>query len=302
MSRLMGATFQAMEALILQLQSTICEKLAEVDGRKTFTSHPWQREAGGGGLTRVIQHGGVFEKGGVNTSSVYGELSPAMARQLGVPPGPFAACGLSIVMHPHSPRIPTVHLNIRYFQLQSGKSWFAGGMDLTPYYPHPKDFVHFHRTLYQACESALPGSYRAFKAQCDRYFYLPHRKEMRGVGGVFYDHLDGSEARHFELSRDIGEAFLPAYLPIVLRRKEEPYTPLDREFQLFRRGRYVEFNLLYDRGTAFGLKSGGRVESIFISLPLEVRFPYNWQPPPDSPCAEMARYYQPRDWIEPESS
>ncbi|RMG65358.1 MAG: oxygen-dependent coproporphyrinogen oxidase [Calditrichaeota bacterium] len=294
----MSPSFEAMEALILRLQSTICAELAEVDGGAEFVAHPWRRETGGGGLTRVIQQGKVFEKGGVNTSSVYGELPPGLAEQLGTTPGAFAACGLSIVIHPRSPRIPTIHLNIRYFQLENGQSWYAGGMDLTPYYPHPEDFVHFHRVLHQACEAALPGSYQKFKAQCDRYFYLPHRGEMRGVGGVFYDHLDGANPSHFELNRRIGEAFLPAYLPIVLRRKDEPFTDQDREFQLIRRGRYVEFNLLYDRGTAFGLQSGGRVESIFISLPLEVKFPYNWQAPPGSPYAEMTRYYQPRDWLD----
>jgi coproporphyrinogen III oxidase len=262
-----------------------------------FVEDTWERPGGGGGRTRVIQDGTFVEKGGVNISSVYGELSEGAAADLGVRPGEFGACGISIVIHPRSPRVPSIHMNVRYFELDDEDAWYGGGIDLTPYYPHTEDFTAFHRVLRDACERADPGSYERYKKRCDEYFTVTHRGEMRGIGGVFFDYLREDLEQGARVVREVGDAFLPSFLPIADHRADEEYTGEDRTFQLVRRGRYVEFNLVYDRGTLFGLKTGGRIESILMSLPPDVAFPYNFQPRAGSPHEEMLSYYQPHNWL-----
>ena len=316
-----SSRFRRMEAFIQGLQENICRALDKV-GRTSYLEDTWERPGGGGGRTRVYTDGLFLEKGGVNISSVYGELTKDLAQAMHLAPGPFAACGLSLVLHPYSPRIPTVHANIRYFELASKEpspqrlprgvveassgsggepsapkeSWYGGGLDLTPYVPLVDDFIHFHQQLKTCCEAAIPGSYPGFKAGCDDYFTVGHRQEMRGIGGVFFDYLKDDLDEKEALVTSLGEGFAEAYLPIVTKRMGEPFTQEEKRFQLMRRGRYVEFNLLYDRGTLFGLKSGGRIESILMSLPPTVAFPYNWKPQHDFE-KEMLQYYQPRDWV-----
>src|SRR5262245_55259895 len=249
------------------LQDRICAGLERADGGAAFREDSWQRPGGegGGGRTRVIADGAVFEKGGVNFSEVFGEFSPEFAKQIPGDGVHFTAAGVSLVIHPSSPLVPTVHANFRYLT-HGPKRWFGGGADLTPYYPYRDDVVHFHRTWKAVCQRhAAVADYRRFKQWCDEYFFLPHRTEPRGVGGIFFDYLEGDDEALFAFVRDAGDAFLDAYLPIARRRKDEPYTPQQRQFQEYRRGRYAEFNLLYDRGTVFGLKTGGRTESILMS-------------------------------------
>lgn len=289
--------FLSMESYTQDLQNRICHELEALDDVK-FKEDLWEREGGGGGKTRVIQNGDVFEKGGVNTSSIHGEMPAELAQRLKTEPVFFAACGISIVIHPLSPKVPTAHMNLRYFEMENGRRWFGGGVDLTPYFPYPQDFKHLHQTLKHACDTAIPDSYQKYKEQCDEYFIIKHRNEMRGIGGIFFDYLEGNEKKHYELVHAVGEAFLGAYLPIVRLRKDETYTEMDKQFQLIRRGRYVEFNLIYDRGTLFGLKTGGRIESIFMSLPPALNFLYDWKPCPNTPHEEMCEYYQPRQWAD----
>ena len=243
-----------------------------------------------------MENGSFLEKGGVNISSVHGPMSDELAKQLGTKASFFGACGISLVLHPRSPKIPTVHMNLRYFETLSGDCWYGGGIDLTPYFPYPEDFRHFHQTLQQVCERCIPDSYEEYKKNCDEYFSLPHRQEMRGIGGIFFDHLNGSEEKYYDLVHEVGEEFLNAYLPLVDRRINEEWNDEDVEFQHYRRGRYVEFNLIYDRGTLFGIKSNGRIESIFMSLPPKVDFRYNWEPRKNSPYHEMNGFYQPQNW------
>jgi coproporphyrinogen III oxidase len=286
---------QDMKRCVETLQESICAALEERDGGR-FGSELWQRAGGGGGRTRVLQGGALIDKGGVNVSTVWGEMDTAAAAGAGMAPGPFAACGLSLVIHPVSPRVPSVHMNVRCFVAESGRDWwYGGGADLSPTFPYPEDFVHFHAVLKGACEGAAPGSYAVHKKRCDEYFTLPHRNEMRGIGGVFFDH-QREDPGSFCLVQALAEAFLATYLPIVDRRRGEIWTPEDKEFQLVRRGRYVEFNLLYDRGTRFGLATGGRAESILMSLPREAAFPYDWKPRRGSRAEEMIPLYQPRPW------
>jgi coproporphyrinogen III oxidase len=285
------------------LQDRIVAGLEEFDGGR-FREDAWQREGGGGGRTRVLADGGVFEKAGVNFSDVHGELAEEFARQIPGTGRAFRAAGVSLVLHPRSPMVPTVHANFR-FLAKGDKRWFGGGADLTPYYPYREDVVHFHRTWKRVCEAHAPlVDYARYKRWCDEYFFLPHRGEARGVGGIFFDYLEGDFDKTFAFVREAGDAFLEAYLPIARRRKDEPYTPAQREFQEYRRGRYVEFNLLYDRGTVFGLRTNGRVESILMSLPPRVRYPYDYRPAPGSREAELTDVYlKPRDWAEePETS
>jgi coproporphyrinogen III oxidase len=279
------------------LQDRITTALAEIDGSGPFTEDAWERSEGGGGRTRIRVDGAVFEKAGVNFSLVHGQLSKEFAAQLPGEGDTFAATGVSLVLHPRSPMVPTVHANFR-FLTKGARSWFGGGADLTPYYPFRDDVIHFHRTWKQVCEAHAPVvEYGRLKRWCDEYFYLPHRSEPRGVGGIFFDYLEGDFARCLAFVQDCGEAFLTAYLPIVRRRRDEPYGPAQRAFQEYRRGRYVEFNLLYDRGTVFGLKTNGRVESILMSLPPAVRWTYDYQAAPGSREAELTdTYLQPRDW------
>jgi coproporphyrinogen III oxidase len=297
------------------LQDRITAALEAADGAARFREDAWTRTGGGGGRTRVISDGALFEKGGVNFSDVHGELRPEMAGAL---PGEglrFRATGVSLVLHPKSPRVPTVHANVRHIQRGSA-GWFGGGMDLTPYYVVPEDATHFHRTLRTACDAHDPSFHRRFKRWCDDYFFLPHRHEPRGVGGIFYDYLGaGAEATAgqaapeppssreanaeamFAFTRAVGDAFLPAYLPIVERRRNEPWGERERRWQLLRRGRYVEFNLLYDRGTVFGLRTEGRVESILMSLPPETRWEYGFAPTPGTPEADsLAAICSKTDW------
>jgi coproporphyrinogen III oxidase len=278
------------------LQERICAALESEDGRAQFRRDAWQRAGGGGGLTRVLAEGAVFEKAGVNTSSVHGQLRPEFAATLPGDGLAFFACGISLVLHPQNPYVPTVHANFRCLRRGSAL-WFGGGADLTPYYPEREDVLHFHRTWKRACDRHDPEHYPRFKKWCDEYFYLPHRGETRGVGGIFFDQLQRSPERDFAFVRDVGEAFLDSYLPIVRRRREQPYGERERAFQLLRRGRYVEFNLLYDRGTMFGLKTDGRVESILMSLPPLVRWEYDVQQPAGSREADLVNWLKPQDWL-----
>lgn len=280
------------------LQDRICAGLERADGGAAFRQDAWDRPGGGGGRTRVIGDGAVFEKGGVNFSEVSGDFPPEFAKQLPGDGTRFTATGVSLVLHPKSPLVPTVHANFRYLT-HGSKAWFGGGADLTPYYPVKEDVVHFHKVWKRVCEKhAAVADHARMKKDCDEYFFLKHRNEARGVGGIFFDYRDGTEAM-FDFVRDAGDAFLEAYLPIVERRKGLGYTPDQRFFQEVRRGRYVEFNLVYDRGTVFGLKTDGRTESILMSLPPVVRYLYDYRPAPGSREAELTEYWlKPRDWAE----
>lgn len=284
---------------LTDLQDQICRTLEGLDGTTSFKEDRWDREGGGGGRSRVLIEGGVFEKAGVNFSEVYGQMTPELASQLPGEGCEFSAVGLSLVLHPRSPMIPTVHANFRYLT-KGNASWFGGGADLTPYYPFRDDVIHFHRVWKNVCEKhAAVIDYRRLKKWCDDYFYLPHRQEPRGVGGIFFDYLTDKPGETFAFVQDCGNAFLPAYEPIVRRRKQESYTQQQRLFQEFRRGRYVEFNLLYDRGTVFGLKTGGRVESILMSLPPQARWLYDFHPEKGSREAELYDVYlKPQDWAD----
>jgi coproporphyrinogen III oxidase len=293
---------------IYGLQDRICEALEQVDGKAVFLTDEWDREGGGGGRTRVISGGKVIEKGGVNTSVVWGKVNDAMRTQLKLDGASWFACGLSLVIHPSNPYVPTTHANWRYFELydEAGNvtdRWFGGGSDLTPYYLFEEDARHFHRTFRDAIDPFGKERYPAYKRWCDEYFVNKHRgDEMRGIGGVFYDHLrpvDNADAEQlFAYQQANGNAFLPAYLPIVSKRKDMPYGDREVEWQEIRRGRYVEFNLIHDRGTLFGLKTSGRTESILMSLPPRARWGYNYQPAEGSPEAELLDACRhPRDWV-----
>jgi coproporphyrinogen III oxidase len=279
------------------LQDRICSGLAGIEPQASFHEDRWCYEGGGGGRTRILQNGAVFEKAGVNFSAIEGSLPAAIAVKMQVGTDPFFATGVSLVIHPLNPMAPIVHMNVRYFEQTSGKWWFGGGMDLTPCYPFIEDIRHFHETLRSACDKHGQSYYSRFKKWCDEYFLIKHRNETRGVGGIFFDHLRGNPASDFAFVREVGEAFLPAYLPIVERRCTMPFGQRERTFQLIRRARYVEFNLVYDRGTAFGLETQGRVESILMSLPPIVHWPYGWNPEPGSREAELSHYLVPRDWL-----
>jgi coproporphyrinogen III oxidase len=284
------------------LQIRITKKLEAMDGSASFQLDDWDREGGGGGLTAVLEGGDVFEKGGVNTSAVHGRLPDRMADVLEVEPSPFFATGLSLVVHPVSPHVPTVHANFRYFALGDDlmnpiDQWFGGGADLTPYYPRFEDVRHFHRVWKKVCDAHDVADYEAFKAECDDYFSLPHRDEARGVGGIFFDYLREAPEETFFFVREAGRKFLRSYVPIVERRRDEDYGDRERRYQKIRRGRYVEFNLIYDRGTKFGIETGGRTESIFMSLPPEVSWRYDHTPEPGSPEARAQWYFTPRDWL-----
>jgi coproporphyrinogen III oxidase len=278
------------------LQDRIVTELEKLDGHR-FHEDQWERPGGGGGRTRVLMEGGLFEKAGVNFSDVHGEFSEEFAKQVPGEGRSFTATGVSLVLHPRNPMVPTVHANFR-FLTKGDKAWFGGGADLTPFYPDREDVVHFHRTWKQVCERySEVCEYGRLKRWCDEYFHLAHRNEARGVGGIFFDYLEGDLGRTFDFVRDAGDAFLESYAPIVRRRKDEPYTEAQKEFQEYRRGRYVEFNLVYDRGTTFGLKTGGRIESILMSLPAKARWWYDYKAPAGSREAELTDYWlKPRDW------
>lgn len=290
--------YEKAAALFMELQDRICRGLEKLDGKGTFREDGWQRDGGGGGRSRVLSQGGVFEKAGVNFSSVFGQMPEAYAAQLPGDSRDFAATGISLVLHPRNPFVPTVHANFRYLT-KGDKWWFGGGADLTPYYPFREDVIHFHKTWKSVCDKhATVVSYQKLKEWCDEYFFLPHRKEARGVGGIFFDYLEGEWDRLLAFVQDCGQAFLEAYGPIVERRRDEKYQDKHRFWQEYRRGRYVEFNLLYDRGTIFGLKTGGRIESILMSLPPLVRWEYDYKPEAGSKEAELYEYLQPRNWAE----
>ena len=303
----MSATSSNIDAVLTylrELQDRICAGLEAADGAAQFQRDSWQRTEGGGGETRVLRNGKVFEQAGVNFSHVMGTQLPpsATAQRPELAGASWVAMGVSLVIHPLNPYVPTTHANVRFFStLAAEKSiwWFGGGFDLTPYYPFAQDVLHWHRTAQQACAPFGNDVYEKHKQWCDRYFFLKHRNETRGVGGLFFDDLNewGFE-RCFAYQRSVGDHFLDAYLPIVARRKDLAWSERERQFQLYRRGRYVEFNLVYDRGTSFGLQSGGRTESILMSLPPLVRWEYDWQPPSNSPEALLySDYLRPRDWL-----
>ncbi|HEX5056496.1 MAG TPA: oxygen-dependent coproporphyrinogen oxidase [Gammaproteobacteria bacterium] len=295
----------AVEKYLLDLQNRICATLEQADGRARFHEDRWQREEGGGGISRVIEAGAIFEKGGVNFSRVRGSKMPASAtaHRPELAGRSFEALGVSLVMHPHNPYVPTSHANVRFFLAEKPGAdpvwWFGGGYDLTPYYGFEEDCIHWHRAAQAACTAFGGEVYPRFKKWCDEYFFLKHRNEPRGIGGLFFDDLNawGFE-RCFEFMRSVGDSYLNAYLPIVERRKNAEYGKREREFQLYRRGRYVEFNLVYDRGTLFGLQSGGRTESILMSLPPLVSWRYNWEPAAGTAEARLySDFLKPRDWV-----
>ncbi len=286
------------------LQDSIVAKLESLDG-KPFRSDAWTRPQGGGGISKLIEEGNLLERGGVNFSHVFGQKLPpsASANRPEIAGRTFEAMGVSLVLHPRNPYVPTVHMNVRFFAATKNQAeavwWFGGGMDLTPYYGFDDDCVHFHSVCKQALTPFGPDVYPDYKAWCDRYFFLKHRNEPRGIGGVFYDDLCSPDfATCFALTRSVGDHFLEAYTPIVARRRENGYGERERDFQAYRRGRYVEFNLVYDRGTLFGLQSGGRTESILMSLPPVVKWRYDWAPEPGSSEARLYDVFLTgRDWV-----
>ncbi len=299
---------EEMVAFVHELQDTICEEVAAVDGG-TFREDEWEREGGGGGRSRVLQGGDVFEKAGVGVSVVMGELRPEAAREMGggqeIEELSFFATGISLVFHPRNPMAPTVHANYRYFERGDGTApgswWFGGGADLTPSYLFEEDAVHFHETLKQACDDHDEAYYPRFKEWCDEYFFIKHRKEARGVGGIFFDNFrrDDDHQKSFAFVRSCAEAFLPAYMPILRRRYQMPYEDEHRAWQQIRRGRYVEFNLVWDRGTKFGLRTDGRIESILMSMPLTARWEYEHHPEPGSEEARLMEVLEsPRAWVD----
>jgi coproporphyrinogen III oxidase len=296
----------AVKQYLLTLQDTIAQRLAAVDGEAAFITDAWDRPEGGGGISRVITDGAVFEKGGVNFSHVMGDTMPpsATAHRPHLAGAPWQAMGVSLVIHPHNPMVPTSHANVRFFIATPKDAepvyWFGGGYDLTPYYGFDEDCVHWHQTARNACQPFGDEMYPRFKHWCDEYFYLKHRNEPRGIGGLFFDdHNTGNFGRDFGLMQAVGSSYIEAYEPIVQRRKHLPYTDQQRDFQLYRRGRYVEFNLVYDRGTLFGLQSGGRTESILMSLPPLVRWDYNRIAASGSEEARLTDYFlTDRDWLE----
>ena len=292
------------EAFLRELQDRICLAVETADGGARFVEDAWTREGGGGGRTRVLRGGAVFEQAGVNFSRVHGDRLPpsATAHRPELAGGSFVATGVSLVLHPKNPYVPTTHANVRYFEASKPGVepvwWFGGGFDLTPFYPFDEDVVHWHAVARDLCAPFGEDVYPRYKRWCDEYFFLKHRGETRGVGGLFYDDFnEGGFERCFEFTRAVGQGFLDAYLPIVARRRDTPYGERERQFQLYRRGRYVEFNLVYDRGTLFGLQSGGRTESILMSLPPQVRFEYAYRPEAGSAEARLAEYLRPRDWL-----
>ncbi len=300
-----GARAQLVETEFLALQDRICESLAAADGKRRFGEDAWQRPEGGSGRSRVLSDGAVFERAGVNFSHVHGAALPpsASAARPELAGRSFRALGVSVVIHPLNPYVPTSHFNVRFFSAGEVPGpvdwWFGGGFDLTPYYGFEEDAVHWHTQAASACRPFGDDVYPRFKAWCDEYFFLRHRAEPRGIGGIFFDDLnDWGFERCFDFVRAVSDHYLLAYLPIVERRKAHPYGPRERDFQLYRRGRYVEFNLVYDRGTLFGLQSGGRVESILVSMPPLAAWRYDWQPEPGTPEAELyERFLRPKEWI-----
>lgn len=296
---------ERIRAYLLSLQDSICTTLADVDGGSGFREDSWERDGGGGGRSRVLEDGAVFEKAGVNFSHVFGAALPpsASAARPELAGRSFQAMGVSLVIHPRNPYVPTSHANVRFFIAEKAGAapvwWFGGGFDLTPYYGFEEDAVHWHRQAKEACAPFGDDVYPRYKQWCDEYFFLKHRNEPRGIGGLFFDDLNSGGFEYCSsLMMSIGDHYLPAYLPIVERRKALAYGDREKDFQRYRRGRYVEFNLVYDRGTLFGLQSGGRTEAILMSLPPEVTWRYDWHPEPGSAEARLYDVFlQPRDWL-----
>ncbi|WP_339626426.1 oxygen-dependent coproporphyrinogen oxidase [uncultured Maribacter sp.] len=294
-------------AYIEQLQDTITSKLEKVDGKTTFKEDVWVRPEGGGGRTRVIENGAVFEKGGVNISGVHGELPDSMKAYFGVKDANFFACGLSLVLHPKNPMVPTVHANWRYFELYGNDGeivdqWFGGGQDLTPYYLFDEDAVHFHNVCKSACDKHNDTFYLTYKKRCDEYFWNTHRNEARGIGGLFFDYCKATEEMNmqdwYNYVTEVGNSFLSCYVPIVIKRKDLDYTREQRDWQEIRRGRYVEFNLVHDKGTLFGLKTNGRIESILMSLPPHVQWRYDHHPKKGSEEERLLNVLmKPKEWV-----
>ena len=294
-------------AYIRNLQNTITEELERIDGKAAFKEDLWERPEGGGGRTRVIQDGNVFEKGGVNISEVHGTLPESMQQYFGVTDADFFACGLSLVIHPVNPYVPTVHANWRYFELYDSEGnivtqWFGGGQDLTPYYLFEEDAAHFHHICKKACDVHDTGFYPKFKSRCDEYFHNSHRGEARGIGGLFFDYLKTTDEMSmnnwYDFVTEVGDSFLDAYAPIVKLRKNLPFEQRHRDWQEIRRGRYVEFNLVHDKGTLFGLKTNGRIESILMSLPPHVQWRYDFQPEQGSEEEKLVQVLKaPREWV-----
>jgi len=292
---------------IQNLQNNITQALEEIDGKAKFKEDIWQRDEGGGGHSRVIENGDVIEKGGVNISAVHGPLPKSMQAYFKVGEVNFYACGLSLVLHPKNPMVPTVHANWRYFEMydksdQLIDQWFGGGLDLTPYYLFDEDAVHFHQQCKKACDAHHPNFYADFKAHCDQYFHNEHRDEARGIGGLFFDYLKANETfsiqDRYDFTTDVGNEFLNAYLPILNKRKDLPFTEAQRNWQEIRRGRYVEFNLIHDKGTLFGLKTKGRIESILMSLPPHVQWRYDHHPEKGSEEARLLSVLKnPKEWV-----
>jgi coproporphyrinogen III oxidase len=299
-----SADASAVKSYLSALQDRITAALENIDSVK-FQRDVWERPEGGGGESRILSDGAIFERAGVSFSHVLGDKMPPSASSLRpeIAGAPFEAMGLSLVLHPRNPHVPTTHCNVRFFVARPANEpevwWFGGGFDLTPYYPHDEDVLHWHRTARDACQAYGADVYEKYKGWCDRYFYLPHRNETRGVGGLFFDDLnENGFDRSFAFQRSVGDHFLPAFMPILERRKDHPYGDRERQFQLYRRGRYVEFNLVYDRGTLFGLQSRGRTESILMSMPPLVRWEYDWRPAPGSPEARLYEdFLRPRDFL-----
>jgi len=295
----------AVRAYLAGLQQTLCTELAAIDGNAEFDSDPWKRAEGGGGVTRTLTDGAVFEKAGVGFSEVSGtKLPPSASSQRPELAGrSWHAMGVSLVMHPNNPHVPTSHANVRFFRAdkpgEASVWWFGGGFDLTPYYGYEDDCRHWHQTAKAACDAFGPDLYHEYKQWCDRYFFIKHRNETRGIGGLFFDDFTGKSFDHaFGFMQSVGNSFLPAYLPIVDKRKKTAFTDAQKQFQLYRRGRYVEFNLVYDRGTLFGLQSGGRTESILMSMPPQANWAYQYTPNANSPEAALTeQFLKPRDWL-----
>lgn len=292
---------------IQELQDRITSKLETIDGKAKFREDLWKRNEGGGGHTRVIENGDVFEKGGVNISAVHGPLPPAMEQYFKVKDVDFFACGLSLVLHPKSPMVPTVHANWRYFEMYDKEGnvvdqWFGGGQDLTPYYLFEEDAIHFHSICKRACDAHNGNFYPEYKKKCDEYFYNSHRNEARGIGGLFFDYCKANSEMNIEdwynFVTEVGDSFLDAYVPIVEKRKNLSYTNSQKDWQEIRRGRYVEFNLVHDKGTLFGLKTNGRIESILMSLPPHVQWVYDHNPEPGSDESKLIEVLEnPKDWV-----
>ena len=296
---------QSVDDYFQAMQTKICASLEEIDGKGLFHNDPWDRSDGGGGTTCIMREGNIFEQAAVGYSNIKGRQMPPSAtiKRPELAGKSFMAIGISLVLHPKNPYVPTTHANLRFFSAADtqGKPiwWFGGGFDLTPFYPFHEDVVHWHQKAKEACDPFGEHLYPKYKKWCDEYFFLKHREETRGVGGLFFDDLNEyGFSKTFNFVKAVGDQFLPAYLPIVEARCNHKFSERERQFQLYRRGRYVEFNLIHDRGTLFGLQSGGRVESILMSLPPKVRWEYSWKPQPGSPEAELYKnYLKPRDWL-----